>query len=115
MDEIGYRWPAEAANRRAVGSAGAGTVLGAAAGAAIGAATGSPATGAAVGAGSGLVVGSAVGGSNAQLSSAALQRQYDMSYLQCMAAKGDRVPTVAAAPGPYGYYYPYGPHGLPAY
>ena len=47
-----------------------------------------------------------VGAGVAQASSAGLQRQYDMAYLQCMVAKGNTVPSLAAPPGP-GYYAPY--------
>jgi hypothetical protein len=76
-----------------VSGAAVGTAVGAAAGAAIGAAAGSPATGAAVGAGVGLLGGTAVGasaGSNAQDS---VQRRYDMTYMQCMYAKGNQIPV----------------------
>jgi hypothetical protein len=115
--------PSQAATNSAVGSAAVGTVLGAAAGAAIGAATGNPAAGAAIGAGSGLVLGSAAGANNAQASGGAIQQQYDMAYLQCMSAKGEKVPTeqnVASAPPPSyapGYYAPgyYGPYPYPGY
>ncbi len=98
--------PAQAANQSAATSAAAGTVLGAAVGAAIGAAAGNPAAGAAIGAGSGLVVGGASGVGAAGYSEAALQQRYDMSYLQCMSAKGESVPTVGNSPAPAGYAYP---------
>jgi hypothetical protein len=115
--------PAQAANDSFADSAAAGTVLGAAAGAAIGAATGGPAAGAAIGAATGLLFGSASGASAAGYSAAALQRSYDIAYVQCMSAKGESVPTAtslaalyppggyyAAYPYPYPYYpYYYGP------
>jgi Glycine-zipper domain len=88
--------PEEAATQSAVASATVGTVVGAAAGAVIGAATGNPGAGAAIGAGSGLVLGSASGVQASAASGAALQSRYDMAYLQCMYAKGNQVPGVAA-------------------
>ena len=108
--QIGNVEPAQAANQTFAGSAAAGTLLGAAAGAAIGAATGNPAAGAAIGAGSGLFLGGATGAAAAGHSAAALQRGYDIAYVQCMSAKGESVPNLAGGtyPDPYGYYYPYG-------
>jgi hypothetical protein len=108
--QIGNSSPAAAANASAVGSAALGTVLGAAAGAAIGAATGNPAVGAAIGAGSGLFLGGTTGIGTAQASGGAMQQRYDMSYAQCMAAKGESVPAVAAAAYPYAPSYPYAPY-----
>lgn len=116
--QTGGASPAEAATNSAVGSAAIGTVIGAAAGAALGAAAGNPGLGAAAGAGGGLLVGGAVGSNNAAASGASLQQRYDVSYVQCMSAKGESVPTAppaaAAYYGPYpypyaaypGYYYP---------
>ena len=122
--QIGNVAPANAANQSFAASTVAGTVLGAAAGAAIGAAAGNPALGAAIGGGSGLLFGSAAGANAAGYSGAALQRSYDMSYLQCMSAKGESVPTSLGAAGPYPYaypysypyaYYPYGPYAYAPY
>jgi len=90
--------PAEAANKSAVTSGAVGTVLGAAAGAIIGAGVGNPAAGAAIGAGSGLVLGGASGVAASGASAVTLQSRYDMAYIQCMYAKGNQVPGVAAAP-----------------
>jgi hypothetical protein len=113
---IGPTSPSQAATQSGVGSAAVGTVLGAAAGALIGAAAGNPAAGAAIGAGSGLVVGAGAGSTNAAYSGAAVQREYDFAYIQCMVANGDNVqsyPTYAAggsgpyADPPYPYAYPY--------
>ena len=84
--------PGQASAASTAGGAVVGTVVGAAAGAALGAAAGSPATGAAVGAGVGLLGGTTAGASHAEGSSASVQRRYDMSYVQCMYAKGHQVP-----------------------
>jgi len=113
---VGNASPADAANQSMANSAAAGTLLGAAAGAAIGAAAGNPGLGAAIGAGSGLVLGSASGAGAADYSAASVQQGYDVSYAQCMTARGDQVPTMASgapAAGAYaGGQYPYPP---PAY
>jgi Glycine-zipper domain len=84
--------PRRAATESTVSGAAIGTAVGAAAGAAIGAAAGSPATGAAVGAGVGLLGGTAAGASSAEGSSWSVQRRYDISYMQCMYAKGNQIP-----------------------
>ena len=76
-----------------VGGAVIGTVVGAAAGAALGAAAGNPAVGAAAGAGVGLLGGTAVGASRGDAYGGSVQRRYDMSYTQCMYAKGNQVPV----------------------
>jgi len=73
----------------------AGTLLGAGLGAAIGAATGSAGTGAAIGAASGLLVGTSAGANAAQVYGWEAQRRYDISYQQCMYAKGNQIPGVA--------------------
>ena len=97
--QIGDVSPGGAANQSFAGSA------------AIGAATGGAAAGAAIGAASGLFLGSATGFSAAGYSGAALQGRYDMSYVQCMSAKGEQVPTTLTSAGvypyPYSYVYPY--------
>src|SRR5262245_15631206 len=90
--------PVEAANQSAVASGALGTVAGAAVGALIGAGAGNPAAGAAIGAGSGLVLGGVGGAAAGSASAATLQSRYDMAYVQCMYAKGNQVPGVAAAP-----------------
>ncbi len=107
---IGYLSPGAAANRSAVGSAALGTLLGTAAGALLGAAGGNAGVGAGLGAGTGLLFGSAQGAGAAESSGAALQNQYNISYIQCMYAKGDTVPTAPY----YGYGYPY-PYSSYAY
>lgn len=76
------------ANDKAVQSGVVGTMIGAAAGAALGGREG-----AAVGAGSGLILGSAVGANDSGYGSYSAQRSYDISYEQCMYAKGNNVPV----------------------
>jgi hypothetical protein len=97
---IGGSSAQQAANDSAALSALAGTAVGAAAGAAFGGSQG-----AAVGAGTGLLVGSAVGTSTATLSAREMQRRYDNAYVQCMYAKGHRVPVPDGSgyglPAPY--------------
>ena len=88
--------PNKAGTTSAVTGAAVGTVVGAGLGAAIGAAAGSPATGAAVGAGAGLLGGTAVGAGNAYGSGYAVQRRYDIAYMQCMYAKGNQIPVPGA-------------------
>jgi outer membrane lipoprotein SlyB len=92
--------PGQAATQSTVNTAARGTAIGAAAGAVIGAATGHPGVGAAVGAGGGLLTGTAAGAQAGAVSSGALQQRYDIAYVQCMYAKVDQVPGVAAAPSP---------------
>jgi hypothetical protein len=71
-----------------VKSAATGAVLGALAGAAI-----NGGDGAAVGAAGGAALGGLVGTSAGATSSYELQRRYDAAYVQCMYAKGHRVPV----------------------
>lgn len=92
----------------AVTSAVVGTAVGAVAGAAIGGQQG-----AAVGAGGGLIVGSAVGADSAQQARYGTQRQYDNAYIQCMYAKGHRVPVPANMAKAYGGPPPEMPTGAP--
>ncbi len=121
---------AQQANDQGVGGAVLGTVLGAGLGAAAGGGVG-----AAIGAASGAVVGSGAGAQYSGYAGYGIQQRYNIAYAQCMAAKGNQVPTTQAAYGapaggysdaayypyygygyaPYGYYgyYPYGywPYG----
>lgn len=85
---------ANEANNKTVATAAAGTAIGAAAGALIGSAGGphGTANGLAVGAASGLLVGSAVAGGNGGYAQGSLQDQYNAIYIQCMYAKGNKVP-----------------------
>ena len=86
--------PDDAAANSGLKSAAIGTAVGAVAGAAIGGRSG-----AATGAGVGLLGGSLAGTSAAGASQYGVQRRYDNGYLQCMYAKGHRIPTY----GGYGY------------
>jgi hypothetical protein len=100
--------PTNAAAANALG----GTALGAATGAIIGAASSQAGPGAAIGAGIGLLFGSLAGANAAGYSYYGLQRRYDAAYLQCMYARGNRVPAGPGyGPRPYGPYYP--PSGPP--
>jgi uncharacterized protein YcfJ len=83
---------AESANDRAILS----TIIGAGLGAALGGAIGGG-NGAGIGAAAGGVGGAAYGTGESERSQRGLQRQYDIAYAQCMAAKGNDVPP------PYGY------------
>jgi hypothetical protein len=105
FEQIGGMTAQQAGQSSAVTSAAVGTVLGAAAGAAIGSVSGDMGAGAAIGAGSGLLFGSAVGQGYASASYYENQRRYDNAYIQCMYAKGNRVPvygrfTEPTAPSP---------------
>ena len=75
-----------------------GTLVGAGAGAAIGAAAGDAGLGAAIGAGSGLLFGTAGGAEAGAGASRSLQWRYDVSYVQCMYAKGNQVPGTPPPP-----------------
>jgi uncharacterized protein YcfJ len=88
LASIGGTTPGQAAQQAGVGSAVVGTVVGAAAGAAIGGHEG-----AGIGAGTGLVVGSLAGTETARMSGYELQRRYDTAYIQCMYARGHKVPV----------------------
>jgi len=80
------------ANEAAVDSGVRSAALGAAVGALAGAAMGGH-QGAGVGAGVGLLAGSAAGANAGQASGYGSQRRYDNAYVQCMYAKGERVPV----------------------
>lgn len=80
--------PANAAVDSGVRSAALGTLLGAAAGAAI-----NGGRGASVGAGTGLLFGSVAGAGAGDASAYELQQRYDSGYIQCMYAKGHKVPV----------------------
>jgi len=93
--QSGGQSPQAVADDAAVRSAAVGTVIGAVAGAAVGGSRG-----AGVGAGSGLLIGSAAGSGAAQASARGAQRRYDHAYIQCMYAKGHRVPVPGHVSGP---------------
>lgn len=82
----------QAADQTRQDSAVRGAVLGTAVGALAGAAIGGQ-RGAGIGAGTGLIVGTASGTSGASSDSYSSQRRYDNAYIQCMYAKGHRVPV----------------------
>lgn len=88
-DQIGGRTAEASAKESTVNSAAIGTAVGAVAGALIG----GGGRGAAVGAGAGMAMGTAVGSENARASGYGSQRRYDNAYIQCMYAKGHRVPV----------------------
>jgi hypothetical protein len=81
--------PSQVQNDSAVKSAAVGTAIGAAAGAAIGGTS----QGAAAGAGVGLLMGALAGAGAGDASGYSVQRRYDNGYIQCMYAKGHRVPV----------------------
>jgi hypothetical protein len=95
--QVGGMTPEDAAVQSGVGSAVVGTAIGALAGAAIGGSS----HGAAVGAGVGLVAGTAAGAGAANASAYHVQRRYDISYRQCMYAKGHKVPVARRQASPY--------------
>lgn len=100
FEQAGGTTASNAAAQSGVTSAVVGTAVGAAAGAAIGGEHG-----AGVGAGTGLLVGSAAGTAAAQGSAYEIQRRYDNAYLQCMYAKGNRIPVWGQlTEGPLGGY-----------
>ena|SRR5882762_615184 len=86
--QVGGASPSDAAADSVAKSAVLGTVVGAAAGAALGGQSG-----AAAGAGGGLLIGSAAGAGAGETSAYGLQRRYDYAYIQCMYAKGHKVPV----------------------
>ena len=71
-----------------------GAAIGTAAGALIGSAGGPHGTadGMVAGAAGGLLVGSAIAGGNGANSQGTLQDQYNVIYVQCMYAKGNKIP-----------------------
>jgi hypothetical protein len=88
LSQVGGATANETAVESGVKSAAVGAAVGALAGAAMGGHQG-----AGVGAGVGLLAGSAAGAGAGQASGYGSQRRYDNAYIQCMYAKGDRVPV----------------------
>lgn len=78
----------QAASNSVISSAALGTAVGAVAGAAIGGRNS-----AGVGAGMGMLIGTASGAEASRSSVYGSQRHYDIAYVQCMYAKGHRVPV----------------------
>ena len=87
---IGGNTAEKAAEDSAVKSAVIGTAVGAAAGAVIGGRNS-----AGIGAGTGLLFGSVAGTDASQRSAYGSQKRYDNAYIQCMYARGNRVPVSA--------------------
>ena len=87
---VGGNTAEKAAEDSAVKSAVIGTAVGAAAGAVIGGRNS-----AGIGAGTGLLFGSVMGTDSSQRSAYGSQRRYDNAYVQCMYARGNRVPVSA--------------------
>jgi hypothetical protein len=87
-EQVGGVTPKKAGLSSGAQSAVIGTALGAAAGAAFGGGSG-----AAIGAGAGLLGGGLIGSGKASESAYESQRRYDNSFIQCMYAKGHRVPV----------------------
>jgi len=87
------------AEHSAVESAAVGTLIGAAAGALLG----NNHQSAGVGAGAGLLVGSMAGTGASQQSARMTQRGYDQAYIQCMYAKGEKVPVYGEVQRPVTY------------
>jgi hypothetical protein len=90
FQQIGGQTAEKSAEESAVRSAAIGTAIGAVAGVAIGGRHG-----AGVGAGTGLIFGSASGSEAGQRAACGSQRQYDNAYIQCMYARGHKVPVSA--------------------
>ncbi len=86
--QVGSVSPNQAAADSGVKSAAIGTLVGAAAGAAI-----DGGRGAGAGAATGLAVGTLAGTGAAQSSAFDLEQRYDIAYIQCMYAKGHKVPV----------------------
>ena len=109
-EEAGGATPARVAADSGVRSAAVGTALGAIAGAAIGGGRG-----AGVGAATGLIIGGTAGVGAAEYSESRAQRRYDFAYVQCMYAKGHRVPVSGrfTGPSPRAMTLPPPPPGMP--
>jgi hypothetical protein len=88
LSQVGGTTANDTAVESGVKSAAVGAAVGALAGAAMGGHQG-----AGVGAGVGLLAGGLSGAGAGQASGYGSQRRYDNAYIQCMYAKGDRVPV----------------------
>lgn len=88
--QIGGTEANQAGTQAGLRSAAVGTAVGAVAGAALGGHEG-----AGSGAATGLIIGSMAGAGAAETSSWDSQRRYDNAYVQCMYAKGQRVPVTS--------------------
>lgn len=102
--QIGGASAAQTANNTTLKSAGVGALLGGALGAALG-----EGRGAAVGAATGAALGTAAGSSEGAQQGYSMQRRYDYAYMQCMYARGNRIPVAGhfqAPPEQQREYYP---------
>jgi len=88
LGQAGGITPNQAAVNKGLATAAIGTAIGAAAGAAL-----NGGQGAAVGSGIGLATGSVIGASAANDYGDVSQERFDVAYIQCMYAKGHRVPV----------------------
>lgn len=93
-EQLEGKTPNQSAMFSGIESAAIGSALGAIAGVAIGGGEG-----AAIGAGTGLLGGGLVGSGSARDSGSISQQRYDNSYIQCMYAKGHRVPVAGQITG----------------
>jgi hypothetical protein len=84
--------PQDTANQNAVASGVVGAVVGTAIGAAMGSASGRGGEGAIIGGGTGLLFGAAQGSESGRLYGWEAQHRYDITYQQCMYAKGNVLP-----------------------
>src|SRR5712692_6967454 len=100
-DAVCRQWAAQQTGTTTQRASTQSTVSGAAIGTAVGAAAGNPGIGAAVGAGGGLLGGTAVGASNATGANQSVQHRYDMTYMQCMYAKGNQIPLARGSQPAY--------------
>jgi hypothetical protein len=96
----GFLTPKQAADQGAAASLFLGTAAGAGGGAIIGSTLAAVGTGAAIGAGAGLLAGAVIATGIAQQQAQANEHHYDVTYVQCMAAAGERVPDLAAGASP---------------
>jgi hypothetical protein len=86
--QVGGKDANQAAAESVAKSAALGAVVGTAAGAAIGGRGG-----AGTGAGAGVAMGALAGTGTGEVSAGGLQRRYDYAFIQCMYAKGHKVPV----------------------
>lgn len=89
------------ANQQATQSGVQSAAVGAVVGAVAGAALGGNRAGAGVGAGAGLAMGALAGSEASRESGSLTQRSYDNAYVQCMYAKGHKVPVPASLANSY--------------
>ena len=90
-EQVNGLTPQQTATNTAIAGGAIGTAIGAAAGALIG----GTAAAAGIGAGAGLLTGGLVGSGYAGGSWYDTQQRYDIGYMQCMYAKGNKIPVSA--------------------